>query len=55
MDDFIETVWTLALLGLALWIVVTCLASGMDKTLGIRERTHYDTEIGRTVYVEKGV
>lgn len=28
---------------------------GFDKTLDIRENTYYDKEIGRMVYVEKGV
>lgn len=42
------------------WVVVlvavgTAFVHGFNKTIDIQERTYYDKELGRTVYVDEGV
>lgn len=42
--------WIAVIIGMACAFVY-----GFNKTLDIQERTYYDKELGRTVYVEEGV
>jgi hypothetical protein len=52
MEQDIITSVVLAALVLAAGLA---LIAGINKTIDIQERTYYDKELGRTVYVEKGV
>lgn len=40
---------------LMIFLMIHLAFAAMDKQAGINERTYYDTELGKMVYVEEGV